>query len=141
MKKDFILGTAGYSIVTLGLAGPWHLVFFKSLYHSLGIYNRAEMIIPLGIASMIAQGAVMAWLYPKAFPKNRSLGSALAFCWSMGAFLFSVSTMANAAKIEVAPLSTWFAIQTAFHFTQFTLVGVAYALIYRDPHGGANGVR
>ena len=53
----------------------------------------------------------------------------------MGAFLFSISTMANAAKIVVSPLSTWFAVQTAFHFIQFTLVGFAFSWIYRERHG------
>lgn len=134
MNRKLFLGMLGYSVVTLGLAAPWHFIWFKNLYHSLGMYNRAEPIIPLGIASMLLQGAIMAWLYPRAYPQNRSLASALFFCWLMGAFLFSVSTMANAAKIAVSPLSTWFAVQTAFHFLQFTLVGLAFSWIYREPH-------
>lgn len=134
MNRNLFLGTLGYSVVTLGLAAPWHFMWFKDLYHSLGIYNRAEPIIALGITSMLLQGAIMAWLYPRAFPQNRSLVSALSFCWLMGAFLFSISTMANAAKIVVSPLSTWFAVQTAFHFLQFTLVGLAFSWIYREHH-------
>lgn len=119
----------------MALAWPWHFTLFKELYHSFGIYNRAEVIVPLGIASMLLQGAVMAWLYPKTYPRERSLASALTFCWLMGVFLFSVSTLANAAKINVAPLSNWFAIQAAFHFLQFTLTGLAFAWIYRERHG------
>lgn len=136
MKKDFVLGTLGYSAVTLALAGPWHFMLFKELYRSLGIYNRAEMIIPLGIASMLIQGIVMAWLYPHICArKDRSTGTALKFCWAMGLFLFSVSTMANAAKINVSSLSSWFAVQAAFHFIQFTFAGFVFAWIHRNSHG------
>ncbi len=135
MNKRFILGSMAYSVITLGLGAPWHFMLFKELYHSLGIYNRAEPIIPLGIASMLVQGFVMAWLYPKAFPQDRSSGKALAFCWTMGIFLFSVSTMANAAKINVTSIGTWFGIQAAFHFVQFTLVGLAFAWVYRESDG------
>lgn len=135
MKRDFALGTLGYSVVTLGIAAPWHFVLFKELYHSLGIYNRAEPIIPLGITSMLIQGAIMAWLYPRACPHERSLRSAMTFCWAMGLFLFSVSTLANAAKINVSPMPSWFAVQAAFHFIQFTFVGFVFARIYRDSHG------
>lgn len=134
MKKDLVVGALGYSVISLALAFPWHFTLFKELYRSLGIYNRAEPIIPLGIGTLLLQGAVMAWLYPKAYPRERSLASALTFCWLMGAYLFSVSTMANAAKINVAPLSTWFAVQAAFHFLQFTLTGLAFAWIYRERH-------
>jgi hypothetical protein len=134
MKRDFILGVAGYSIATLALAAPWHFVFFKELYHGLGIYNRAEPIIPLGITSMLVQGAVMAWLYPKAYPR-RSAWNAMLFSWAMGLFLFSVSTMANAAKINVSSISSWLAVQAAFHFVQFTLAGLVFAWIRRDSHG------
>lgn len=133
--RTLALGTLGYGAVTFAVAAPWHFVVFERLYHSLGIYNRPQPSIPLGVASMLVQGAVMSWLYPKACPRERSLGGALAFCWAMGAFLYSVSTMANAAKMEVTSLSTWLTVQAAFHALQFTLVGLAFAWIYRSPDG------
>jgi hypothetical protein len=48
----------------------------------------------------------------------------------MGLFMFSVSTLANAAKIHVASMSTWLMVQTAFHLIQFTAVGIGIGLIY-----------
>lgn len=134
--KQFAYGTVGYSVVTLALAAPWHFKLFKELYDSLGIYDRAEPIIALGIATILVQGAVMSWLYPKAFPRERSLRTALAFCGAIGVFLFSVSTMANAAKMQVSSLPAWFAVQAAFHAIQFTLAGFVFAWAFReDSHG------
>ncbi len=44
--------------------------------------------------------------------------------------LFSVSTLANAAKIVVADLGTWLTIQTAFHALQFVVAGALIGLAY-----------
>ena len=52
----------------------------------------------------------------------------------MGLFLFSVSTLANGAKIKVTSMSTWLAIQTAFHLIQFVLAGAGIGMVYgRNP--------
>lgn len=52
----------------------------------------------------------------------------------MGLFLFSVSTLANAAKIEVTSMSTWLMIQTAFHAIQFIVTGAGIGLVYKKRH-------
>jgi hypothetical protein len=45
--KLFLTAKA-YIIPTMILGYTWHLIFFKDLYDSLGVCNRAEPIIPLG---------------------------------------------------------------------------------------------
>lgn len=45
--------------------------------------------------------------------------------------LFSISTVANAAKIRVAPVSVFFGIQLLFHALQFAATGVAIGAIFR----------
>ena len=108
----------------------WHLVIFKDLYDSLGIYNRADPIIPLGFASMIIQGVVLAYFYPfYVREQGNSLTRALTYSLTMGLFLFSVSTLANAAKIIVSSMSMWLAIQVAFHLIQFAMAGVLIGLV------------
>ena len=54
----------------------------------------------------------------------------LRFGLLMGLFLFSISTMANAAKIRVAPMSVFFGIQLLFHALQFGATGAAIGLIF-----------
>jgi len=113
----------------LGMA--WHFVFFKELYDSLGIYNREEPIIPLGFASMIIQGLILAYLYAFYANDESSMGKAIKFNLLMGLFLYSVSTLANGAKIQVTSMQSWLLIQLAFHVIQFTISGILFGLINR----------
>jgi hypothetical protein len=47
-SAKFILTALAYIVPTMFLGYVWHLIIFKDVYDSLGIYNRAEPIIPLG---------------------------------------------------------------------------------------------
>ena len=129
MKKH-IQVTLAYAVVTMLIAAPWHFVLFKDLYHSLGIYNRAEPIVPLGFLSMLIQGVVMAIIYPRYYKDGSHYKSAIQFSLLMGLFLYSVSTLANAAKIEVSPMGTWLILQAAFHLIQYVACGLAIGFIY-----------
>lgn len=128
--KKFILATIVYSIISLILGVTWHFALFKELYHELGIYNREPPIIPLGFASMIIQGVILAYLYPLFYKGGSPIKQGIKFGLIMGLFLFSVSTLANGAKIQVTSMSTWLAIQTGFHLSQFILVGAGIGLVY-----------
>lgn len=130
--KKFVLRSLVYIVTSMILGMLWHFVLFKELYDGLKIYNRAEPIIPLGLTSMILQGMIMAYLYPIYAQGNEGVKKSLTFSLLMGAFLFSVTTIANAAKIEVASMETWFLIQIAFHFIQFSIVGLIIGLIKSD---------
>lgn len=109
----------------------WHLVIFHKLYDSLGIYNRAEPIIPLGFFSMIIQGVIIGWLYPFYAKDKSTFFKAMKFSWVLGLFLFSVSTVANAAKINVTSMSDWLLIQAPFHILQFSVAGLLIGLVNR----------
>lgn len=137
--KPFILATLLYSAVTMIHGFTWHFTFFSDTYHQLGIYNREPPIIPLGFTSMILQGLILAFLYPRYFRGGRPLVEGVKFGLIMGTFLFSVSTLANAAKIHVSSMSTWLTIQTAFHLIQFIIVGAGIGLIYGSNSKAADG--
>jgi hypothetical protein len=128
---SLVLTALAYIIPTMVLGLVWHLVIFHDLYDSLGIYNRPEPIIPLGFASMIIQGAGIAYLYPFYSRGNSSIRSAVIFSLVIGFFLYSVSTLANAAKIQVSSMPTWLLIQAAFHLIQFLTAGVLIGLVNR----------
>lgn len=133
MAKRFILATLGYLVPTFILGFTWHFWFFPGVYEGLGIYNRAEPLIPLGMLSMVIQGLVMAYLYPFFQREGRPIRRGVVFGLLMGAFLFSVSTLANAAKILVADMGTWLLIQAAFHLVQFVVAGALIGLAYGRP--------
>jgi hypothetical protein len=128
--KKMVWATIGYSVVTMFIAFPWHFVWFKELYHSFGIYNRSEPIVPLGFLTMVIQGLVMAYIYPRYYKGGSQYKGAIQFSLLMGVFLYSVSTLANVAKIEVSPMSTWILVQFAFHLIQFLACGIVFGFIY-----------
>jgi hypothetical protein len=130
MNKKVALATLGYLIVTFALGASWHFAFFPELYHGFGIYNRTEPIIPLGMLSMVLQGAVMAVIYPRWYRGEAPLTAGLKFGLLMGLFLFSVSTIANAAKINVTGLGAFLLLQAAFHALQFGAAGAVFGLVF-----------
>ena len=132
MNRKFVLATLLYAVVTMIHGFTWHFTFFHEVYAQLGIYNREPPIIPLGFSSMVIQGVILAYLYPRFYRGGRPVTAGIKFGLVMGLFLFSVSTLANAAKINVSSMSTWLAIQTAFHVIQFVIVGAGIGLIYGE---------
>jgi hypothetical protein len=109
----------------------WHFVLFSDLYDSLGIYNRRDPIIPLGFGSRLLQALIIAYLFPYYADGKETIGRAISFSLIMGLFLFTVSTLANGARIEVTSMSTWLGIQLLFHLIQFVTTGTLIGLIYR----------
>jgi hypothetical protein len=130
MNKKILFATLGYLVVTFALGASWHFAFFPELYHGFGIYNRTEPIIPLGMLSMLPQGLVMAVIYPRWYRGEAPLAAGMKFGLLMGLFLFSVSTLANAAKINVSGLGSFILIQAAFHTLQFAAAGAVFGLIF-----------
>lgn len=137
MRKGFWGATLGYVVVTMGLGMVWHFVWFHDVYHRLGIYNRPEPIIPLGLLSMLIQGPILAYLYPSYYRAGHPVSQGIKYGLLMGLYLYSVSTLANAAKILVTSLPLWLGIQALFHAIQFVLVGIIIGLAYGriDRHG------
>jgi hypothetical protein len=142
MNKKVVFAALGYLVVTFALGASWHFAFFPELYHGFGIYNRTEPIIPLGMLSMVPQGIVMAVIYPRWYRGEAPLVAGLKFGLLMGLFLFSVSTLANAAKINVNGLGTFILVQFAFHALQFAAAGAVFGLIFGrlDPSSGSSSV-
>ena len=120
-----------YLLISMFLGMVWHFFLFKDLYDNLKIYNRAEPIVQLGATSMLIQGLIIAYLFPFFYREGNAFVKGLQFSLIMGLFLFSISTLANAAKMEVSSMTTWLGIQAAFHLIQFTLTGLGIGLIHR----------
>ena len=129
MKKT-IVAALGYMLISFPLAYSWHLVFFKNAYEAFGVYTRPQPIIPLGILSMLIQGPVLAYLYPRWRIDGARLPSALKFCLLMGLFYASGTVIAVAAKSNIANLPGWFGLNFAFHFLQFSLTALMFAAVF-----------
>lgn len=132
LSGRFFAAWGAYVGITFALGFVWHLKLFKPLYDRLAIYSRLDdPIIPLGLFSMLLQGAVLAYLFPLVAGSGGPIAEGLRFGLLMGAFLASAAVFAEAAKQRVTSLPTWLLVESVYYAIQFGLVGVAIALIHR----------
>ena len=132
-RSRFWLGVAAYLLPTFPIAYVWHLVLFAPTYDALGIY-RPDPIIPFGFASMVIQGVIFSWAYPRLFPGR---GSAIfrpgfAYGLALAALSWSFTTLAVAAKNIMASVPLYVELETGFTLLQFAIVGPLIALAHRN---------
>ena len=130
--KKLSFATLSYFVLTMALAYPWHMVFFHDLYVEMGAFQREAPIMPLGIAAIIIQGVVIAYLYPLHLQgQNSSIKRGITFSLIIGLMVYTVMVFATAAKFNIEPVSIFLIYGTVFSFLQFTVTGAALGLIYR----------
>lgn len=129
MNQSFWLAFAAYLLPAFPLGYFWHLTTFREQYQRLEIY-REQVIIPFGLASMILQGLVYAWLYPRLFStaRNEWLSSAGYFALIFGVLAWSFTTLPVAAKYRMASIGSFLALETSFTVLQFLVVSPLIAL-------------
>jgi hypothetical protein len=130
--RSFWLGFAAYILPSFPIAFVWHLVLFEQKYHALQIY-RDEPVIALGLGSMIIQGAIFSWLFPRVFPQDSGsfLKDGLLYGLGAGLLSWSFTTLAVAAKNVMVSVPDYMLLETAFTILQFAVVGPLIALAYR----------
>ena len=134
MKKQLWLAALAYLLPTFPLGYAWHLVTFHEAYERLALF-RPQVIIPFGIAAMIIQALVLAWVYPKLFSTRREdwLASAGRFALVFGTLAWSFMTLPVAAKYNMTSVADFLKLETAFTAVQYAVVAPLVALVWRDP--------
>ena len=134
MSRAFWIAVAAYLVPTFPLGYLWHLVTFRTRYERLGVY-RDQVIIPLGLASMLIQAVAFAWLYPRVFSTDREvwLGSGLQFGVVFGLLAWSFTTLPVAAKYKITSVRSFMMLESAFTAVQFVIVSPLIALAWRTP--------
>jgi hypothetical protein len=129
--RAFWLGFAAYVLPTFPIAYVWHLVAFAPIYHDLAMY-RDDVIVPLGLLSILIQGAAFSWIYPRAFA-DRSAWLRNGVCYGLALALLSWSftTLAVGAKHVMTSVPTYMMLETGFTLLQFAIVGPLIALAHR----------
>ncbi len=130
MFSKYILATASYVVISFALAYPWHLIWFHDLYRELGAVTRQEPIVPLGIMTMVIQGAVLAYFYPFWYRGGNPLWAGIRYSMIIGLLIYTVMGFATAAKFEINPIATFLTYHTVFQLLQFTISGAALGLIF-----------
>jgi hypothetical protein len=131
MSRRFALTMLAYVVPTFVLGFLWHLVLFAEYYDALRIY-RPDVIIPFGLGSMLLQGAVFAWLYPRLVEGPDNIASGLKFAAAAALLSWSFTTLAVAAKHPMTSIAGFVAIETGYTIVQFLLVGPLLALSFRS---------
>jgi len=131
--RGFWLGLAAYLVPTFPIAYVWHLVVFAPAYDALGIY-RPDPIIPFGFASMLIQGVIFSWAYPRLYPRrdNGIWTRGLVYGFWLAVLSWSFTTLAVAAKNVMGSVPAYVALETGFTLIQFLVVGPLIALAYRN---------
>jgi hypothetical protein len=132
MTTRFLLAALAYIVPTFPLGYLWHLVIFKRYYDSLLVY-RPDIIIPLGVASMVIQSILWAYLYARLFFGEPVLRGALKFAALAFPLAWSFLVLPIGAKHLMADVTGFVLIETAFVAVQYLLVSplIALAFAYR----------
>lgn len=132
MNSSFWLAFAAYLLPTFPLGYFWHLKTFAPEYEKLNIY-RPDVIIPMGLASMVIQGLFFAWVYPRLFSTAPELWlpNAIKFALLFGALAWSFAVLPVAAKNRMASVPKFMALETAFTSLQFAVTSPLIALAWR----------
>jgi hypothetical protein len=134
MDGRFWLAVLAYVVPTFPLGYFWHLTIFAQQYHELAMY-REQVIIPMGLASMLAQGLLFAWAYPRLFGGFADWKrGALAFGVFFGVLAWSLAVLPVAAKYRMTSVRDFVALESAFTFLQYLVVSPCVALVYRRVH-------
>jgi len=128
--KTYGLAVLAYFVVTLVVAAIWHFALFADLYTELAIYTREAPIVPLGMSSMLVQGLIMAYAYPKICRRMNPMKEGLVFGLICGIFIASAAVLGEAGKQNVTSLSTFLILESVFYALLFSLSGLAIALVY-----------
>ena len=132
MTLTYWLAVAAYVLPTFPLGYFWHMRTFAGQYEALEIY-RKDVIIPMGLTSMLLQGLFLAWAYPHLFntAADHWLTSAFQFWVIIGVVAWSFLVLPVAAKVRMASVSRFLLLETAFTAIQFAIAGLLMALVYR----------
>lgn len=132
MRKPFLLAVLAYLVPSFAVGYAWHLVAFHDVYARLEIY-RPDPVIPFGLASMLVQGLIFAWAFPRLFDTARGAWakSALRAGLVYALLSWSFTTVAVSAKHPMSSVDEYFLMESLFTILQFTLVAPLMALAWR----------
>jgi hypothetical protein len=128
----FLLAALAYIIPTFPLGYLWHLEIFRHTYAALAVY-RPDIMIPLGVASMLIQGLIWAYLYWRLFRNETVVVGALKFAALAMPLAWSFLVVAVSAKHHMSSVSGFLLIESAFIVVQYLVVSplIALAFAYR----------
>jgi hypothetical protein len=90
-----VLTIVAYALTTFAVQGTSHFAINAEHYAGISLM-RAQPIVPMGLASMVIQGAIFALLFPTFNHGRRPVRNGLMFSWALGGFLASYIVLGEA---------------------------------------------
>ncbi|MSR07049.1 MAG: hypothetical protein EXR93_08300 [Gemmatimonadetes bacterium] len=119
-------------VATFGVQGASHFAINAEHYAAIA-FIRPDPVIPLGVASMLIQGATCALLFPTFDTGKSTIRNALVFSWTIGGFLASYIVLAEAGKYMIPSIPSWILVEGSAAAAQFTIFGLLLGLLHRRP--------
>jgi len=135
----FLLGFLAYVLPTFPIGWFWHMTVFKSYYDGLEVY-RDDLLVPLGLASIVVQGVVWVYLYSHLFAGENVLRGAAKFAALTAPLAWSVMVLAVAAKHQMTSPANFLLIETGFIALQYAVVSPLLALAFARTRVSAEAV-
>ena len=135
MLQRYILAAAAYLLASFPIAYFWHLVIFKDVYDSLEIY-RDDVIVPLGLATIILQAVLFSWTYPRLFRSGGLAANSLKYALFGALLSISYTTLPVAAKFPMASTADFLLIESIYSCVQWIIVAPLIALSFHLPAPG-----
>lgn len=127
--RNHVFAVLAYMLPTFPLGYFWHLTVFADYYKGLEVY-RQDILIPLGLLSMVIQGVIWSVLYRRLFEGEPVLRGAVKFAALACPLAWSFLVIAVSAKHHMASVSGYVGIETAFILVQYAVVSPLIALAH-----------
>jgi hypothetical protein len=124
------LTVVSYMAATFGVQGASHFAVNADYYAGIAIM-RPEPVIPMGLAAMVIQGLIFAWLFPIFNRGPSPVRNGIVFSCTVGAFLASYIVLGEAGKYSIPSVGSWVAVEGSAAAVQFILFGVLLGLLHR----------
>ena len=125
-----LLTVIAYTVATFGVQGMSHFVINASHYTNIPIM-RTEPLVPMGLASMVVQGLIFAWLFPTFNRVGHPIRNGVVFSCALGAFLASYIVLAEAGKYSIPSIGSWIAVEGSAALVQYVVFGLFLGLLHR----------
>lgn len=125
-----VLTILAYMVTTFGVQGASHFAINAEHYAAIPIM-RSQPIIPMGLTSMVIQGAIFALLFPTFNRAGSTIRNGVVFSWALGGFLASYVVLGEAGKYAIPSIPSWIAVEASVAFVQYSVFGVLLGLLHR----------
>lgn len=124
------LTVLAYVITTFAVQGGSHFAVNAEHYAAISIM-RSQPVVAMGIASMVIQGLIFAFLFPTFNRGGNPVRNGIAFAWAIGGFLASYIALGEAGKYSIPSIPSWLAVEASVALVQFTVFGALLGLLHR----------